>query len=87
MIGTIEIFELSTGNLVYSDGFAARMRPIVSSEFVGYIVIRRLGPKIVPHAVVMGLIFDELLDWLTDDNQSTFDISTADLNFLETGQL
>jgi hypothetical protein len=86
MHGTIEVWELASRLLVYSDGYAPTVQPAAPNTAVDYIVVRRYGPRTVPRAAILTFILNEFLHWHLQSTPSTeafTDISSEELHFLQ----
>lgn len=85
MIGTIEIFELSSGRLVFSDGYAPVAQPRDLMGQADYIVVRRFGPQFIPRSAICVFSLNEFYHWHLQGfapHESFTDISRSDLGFL-----
>lgn len=85
MIGTVEIFELSTGRLVFTDGFAPVAQPASLMEPADYIVVRRFGPMFIPRSAILAFSLNEFLHWHFQGfaiHEAFTDISRRDIAFL-----
>lgn len=85
MKGTVEIFECTSGRLVFSDGYALAVQPAKLMEQADYIVIRRYGPSHVPMARICTFSLNEFYHWHLQGfrpSEAFTDISPADMLFL-----
>lgn len=85
MIGTVEVFDVTTGQLVFSDGFAAVAQPKKLMEQADYIVVRRYGPQHIPRVKIVTMSLNEFFHWHLQgfNAQEAFtDISPSDMLFL-----
>lgn len=85
MIGTVEIFSEETGYLVFSDGFANTKR-IDLERPRAFLVVRRLGPGIVPRLRRMRFALNDFLSWhLHGDKDALGSFGKTDQKFLQNG--